>query len=1123
MASRSANVILQHVRGIQSGQTYGVLADRDLLHRFAGGDEDAFAALVRRHGPMVLGVGRRVLHQASDADDVFQAAFLALARDAGSRRWQVSVGNWLYVVAYRLALNARAESECRARHEARARLAAPMDPLAIVTGRELCAILDEELARLPERLRAPLISCCLQGQTRDEAARSLGWSLGTLKRRLEQGRALLRSRLEKRGFTLPATLAGTLVAEGIAPAAVPADLIQTVAATAAGGTIPSVRVLSLSQTLSISASFVRLKTAAVVFLAVGLIGGLALGLNPQLVGWVESARPTGSTSPQQEQGKNTVGPGDSTHPTKKERTDQHGDPLPEGAIARLGTIHWRLDSGGAQCMAIPHDGKTLVTANPATGVIIWELPTGKEVRKVPYTAELRKAWLDTRSSVTLSLDGSTVGFGTPDGIVHIVDVGSGKVKQTCRGHQGPIQEAALSADGRVLVTRSGDGTLRVWDAASGKQVHLMRIESKKQLQYEPAELALSPDGKTFAWIGNDKERIIHVCDAATCEERHRLDQHEGDYRHMVFSPGSQALVATSDNGRIQLWDVNLGRLVRTWTSGGWGIPGIAFAPDGKTLAVRRGSDALRLLDVATGTELWSIKQRYGSTQKDAFAFTPDGKTLIVAPFGGPVLCRYETAKGKRLLSEGELTAWFREIAFSADERTLYSLHEDGVLHVWATATGKELRHTEIGESWGSFSPDGRLLAITKEGTAHLFDVAAGKEFRQLKARPQQISSLLFSPDGRLLLTQGDADGLVLWNAATGKELRRLPQMKESFHDFAFTSDSDALIGLGSVSDPEKDCLIRLWDVATGRERRTINLPPSPMARIGLSPDGKTLVLPDGRFRPRVLIFWEIATGQKRLEIEQARATLPPVLRFSPDGKMLMVAPGASTQFYDAFTGRPLYRREGPRGAIGGFVFSPSGRLVATRSTDYTTLVWNAADFLRGEHPKPMEPAGDDLSAAWTDLAASDGSKAYQAIGRLVGAQGKSVPWLREHLRAIPALTADEIKRMERLLVDLDNEQFDVRRKAATEIEQLGEPVLPILDKVLEGTPSPEVRSQVEKLKERCTPGNTGPSLRALRAVEVLEHINTLETRQLLQKLAAGTPEARLTREAKAALQRLAKR
>jgi hypothetical protein len=171
----------------------------------------------------------------------------------------------------------------------------------------------------------------------------------------------------------------------------------------------------------------------------------------------------------------------------------------------------------------------------------------------------------------------------------------------------------------------------------------------------------------------------------------------------------------------------------------------------------------------------------------------------------------------------------------------------------------------------------------------------------------------------------------------------------------------------------------------------------------------------------------------------------------------------------------------------------------------------------------MEPAGDDLSAEWTDLADSDGSKAYQAIGRLVRAPAKSVPWLREHLRAIPALTADEAKRLERLLVDLDNEQFAVRRKAAMEIEQLGEPVLPILDKVLGGTPSPEVRSQVEKLKERCTPGNTGPSLRVLRALEVLEHINTPEARQLLRKLAAGTPDARLTREAKAALDRIAQR
>src|SRR5262249_40693010 len=153
-----------------------------------------------------------------------------------------SAANWLYVVAHRLAVRLGADIQRRRRTEAAIEVRASdcawrggriADPLEATSGRELCTALDIELSRLPLRLRSAIVLCCLQGKTRNEAARALGWSLGTLKRRLEQGRALLRSRLEKRGFTLLATLAGALVAEGVDRAVVPAALLQTVVSTSA--------------------------------------------------------------------------------------------------------------------------------------------------------------------------------------------------------------------------------------------------------------------------------------------------------------------------------------------------------------------------------------------------------------------------------------------------------------------------------------------------------------------------------------------------------------------------------------------------------------------------------------------------------------------------------------------------------------------------------------------------------------------------------------------------------------------------------------------------------------------------------------------------------------------------
>src|SRR5207245_3463817 len=170
-------------------------------------EERAFAALVRRHGPLVLGVCRRVLRNWHDAEEAFQATFLVLARKAASIRKHESVGGWLHNVAYHAALKARAqaatrqlrERQSRVRPDCDSRATRYPDPLDELTGRELLAVMDEELQRLPERFRVPLVLCYLEGQTRDQAAQQLHWTLRTLERRLEAGKKLLGSRLARRG------------------------------------------------------------------------------------------------------------------------------------------------------------------------------------------------------------------------------------------------------------------------------------------------------------------------------------------------------------------------------------------------------------------------------------------------------------------------------------------------------------------------------------------------------------------------------------------------------------------------------------------------------------------------------------------------------------------------------------------------------------------------------------------------------------------------------------------------------------------------------------------------------------------------------------------------------------
>src|SRR5271166_6449175 len=204
--------LLQHVRRLAAAAS----SDEQLLADFrARRSDEAFAALLARHGPMVLNVCRRILHDAHAAEDVFQATFLVLADRAGAIRRPASLAGFLHGTAYRLAVRARRRTLQSLPAAVCDKAVGPPEELA---WKEMLGVLDHELGQLSDRYRAPLVLCYLEGRTQDEAARQLGWSLNTLRRRLAQGRHLLEARLRGRGVTLSAALAGLLAANAVAVA-----------------------------------------------------------------------------------------------------------------------------------------------------------------------------------------------------------------------------------------------------------------------------------------------------------------------------------------------------------------------------------------------------------------------------------------------------------------------------------------------------------------------------------------------------------------------------------------------------------------------------------------------------------------------------------------------------------------------------------------------------------------------------------------------------------------------------------------------------------------------------------------------------------------------------------------
>jgi RNA polymerase sigma factor (sigma-70 family) len=284
MANLQLNRVLCHLHAWRDRQALAEASDAQLLERFTARQEEAaFAALVRRHGAMVLSVSRRVLHHLQDAEDVFQATFLLLARKARSIRKREAVASWLHGVAHRLAVKAKAQEVRRQAHERRAADRRDSRPRSEAAWRDVQAALDAALAELPPKYRAALVLCCLEGKTLQEAARLLGCAPATVGTWVARGRALLRARLTKNGLTLSTAGLATLLIASAAPAAAPAALakaaVQAAVAFAAGqpaAALCSEQAASLVEGGLRTMFFSKVKTAAAVLLIAGLVVAAAL-------------------------------------------------------------------------------------------------------------------------------------------------------------------------------------------------------------------------------------------------------------------------------------------------------------------------------------------------------------------------------------------------------------------------------------------------------------------------------------------------------------------------------------------------------------------------------------------------------------------------------------------------------------------------------------------------------------------------------------------------------------------------------------------------------------------------------------------------------------------------------
>ena len=816
------------------------------------------------------------------------------------------------------------------------------------------------------------------------------------------------------------------------------------------------------------------------------------------------------------------------------RVDLYGDPLPTGAIARIGSI--RLRHAALSDLIYLPDGKTILSAGGDRILRYWDIATGKPVR----TTNLQGA-SGPGTCVTLSPDGKTLVSQDAQSLV-FWEVATGKeLKKIAVGNQF-VSYMYFSADGKTLAVHSGPNTVSLWDWADGKERVLnLPVQAQGFNSIDSSNHGyFSHDGKTFGTGGGFMHPLI-LWEVATGKEIKRFDCTP---TISCFSPDDKLLAAAcmKQGGgpvTLRLLEIATGKeLFQKEAPQNGFFWWVEFSPDGKTIAFI-DQKHVYLLNRETGEE----RRRFAASVRQLF-FSPDGKWMMGN--NGNRIRLWEVATGKEMQANPGLNSGPSAMAVSPDGRRLATAtyYYGEPLTIWDTATGKKLHALDVADNTGygfvqglSFSPDSKtLFAGAGSGQLHFWNAATFQKIKTVQlqdpargANAMNFQRMHLSSDGRRVASlernwgpRGQSDLIDAWDLDTTRMVKQFPIAGNI--DPIWSSDGKTAAYIGQDG-------IALMDMATGQTLAGIS--GNWLGRPAMSPDGTLLAARTAQLNPGSLVVWETASGKKVTELPAG-----PVHSWvlAGDNRTIVTLDENLIRIWDLASRTEKYSLELPKSFNASTsqgrqlatrsawavtpVLNADGRQLTTTEPDGTLLVWDLSPAFKNDRSVPTKLDAQRIAGWWNDLSDSDPAVAYAAIWSLTDAPEDAVACFRNQLK--PAVDAD-FDKVRKLIKELDDDSFEVRETASRQLEKMGASIQPALRQALENRPSPEVRRRLEALVQTPAVNRSPELLRRLRAISVLERIASKDARQLLATLAGGVAHAPETEAAKTSLGRLAQR